>query len=286
MLIEVASNLFEWLPSAQWTSTVGGKEEKWVNSSFNILFGSSDSWTIGLGRNTHVIGPDLKVIADWTYLEEKLYGFIGGGLAEKYPSLEKLKPGPVAQGMIFGTGGATDVILGDKGLLNYYGKNFTAERKSNPKFEYKDEKGLPSIVSVPLLLGFTALCGAIIAARVVYMTTRDPQHLAVRILKSTVPVLETRWVGLLQGIEKIKFAEDLAKKDADKLKKEGAILVKKSKAFANAISELSKRIVFHPNLAKVVRDEAQRLREVAYNIEGQQQEVRIKLTDYVQLIPE
>ena len=285
MLIEIASNLFEWLPSAQWTSTVGGKEEKWVNSSFNILFGSSDSWTIGLGRNTHVIGPDLKVIADWTYLEEKLYGFIGGGLAKQFPSLKKLKPGPVAQGMIFGTGGATDVILGDKGLLNYYGKNFTAERKSNPKFEYKDEKGLPPIVSVPLLLGFTALCGAIIAARVVYMTTRDPQHLAVRILKSAVPVLETRWVGLLQGIEKIKFAEDLTQKDADKLKKENTILVKKSKAFANAISEISKRIALHPNLANVVKAEAKRLREVAANITGQNVEVLKKLADYVELIP-
>jgi hypothetical protein len=118
------------------------------------------------------------------------------------------------------------------------------------------------------------------------MTTRDPQHLAVRILKSAVPVLETRWVGLLQGIEKIKLAEDLAKKDADKVTKENTTLLKKSKAFANAISELSKRIVLHPDLAKVVKAEAARLSIVAANITHQQGEVLAKLADYVQLIPE
>ncbi len=277
MFIELISAAFEWSPAGSWSSTVGGKEELWNNSTFNILFGSSDSWIFGLGRNTHVIGPDLKVIADWTLLEHKLIGFLGG---------KKLRPD--VRGLVFGSGGATDIILGDKGLLNYYGENFTAERKHGPKFEFKEEYQdkvtIPLIVSLPLMVGFVSLTAAIIAARVVYMTTRDPQNLAVRILKRSVPVFETRWVGLLQGIEKIKFAENSAKKDTEKLKNEGEILLKKSKAFANAISELSKRIVSHPNLAKDVKLEAKRLRLVAADVKGQQNEVLIKLDDYVQLI--
>lgn len=248
MLIEITSNLFGWLPNAQWTSTIAGKEENWNNSSFNILFGSNDSWTIGLGRNTHVIGPDLKVIADWTYLETKLIGFFGGA-----------KLGPKLGGVIFGSGGATDVILGDKGLLNYYGQNFTAERKSGPKFEYKDEKGLPLLVSVPLLIGFVALSAAIIAARVVYMTTRDPQHLAVRILKSAVPVLETRWVGLIQGIEKGLFAASEVEKIAKKTLDDAEVALAKTKAFSAAIVAISPRLINHPGLSQVVKKKTEDL---------------------------
>lgn len=215
MIIEALSNVLDYLPSTQWTSTVkvGGVpvQESWVNSKFDILFGSSDSWILGFGRNTHVFGPDLKVIADWSYLESKLLGLI------------RLK-NPLGSGLVFGSGGATDFIMGDKGLLNYWGMNFTVERKAEANFEAKFPVGSGFLTKMPwalwaaVILGFTALLGSIIAARVIYMTSGDPKNLATRIIKSAVPAVESRWVGFIKGYEKLalvaKQTEEKAKKDA------------------------------------------------------------------------
>jgi hypothetical protein len=250
MIIEALSNVLNYLPSTQWTSTVkvGGVpvQESWVNSKFDILFGSSDSWNIGYGRNTHVFGPDLKVIADWSYLSSKLFGLLP-------------PKNPIGSGLVFGSGGATDFIMGDKGLLNYWGMNFTVERKAEANFESKFPaqgkffKTMPWALWAGVILGFTALLGSIIAARVIYMTSGDPKNLATKIIKSTVPAIESRWVGVIKGYEKLIFlkknSDATSKKAGDELKKNHrrlAILLQANIAFAPmAVSHtgIAKRLI-------------------------------------------
>lgn len=245
MIIE-AINVFEWIPSTQWTASVksgtGLNQEPWVNSKFDILFGSADSWNIGLGRNTHVFGPDLKVIADWTYLESKI-----GGL---FP-----RPGPKVTGVLFGSGGATDFIMGDKTLLNYWGMNFLAERKSSVSVDAKYPVSKEGFTKMPwslwagVILGFTALLGAIIAARIVYMTSGDPKNLATKILKSVVPFIETRWVAVIIGYEKLAWAAKSAKEKADKETKETAVDLRKKASALASMPAFTQIIIAHSSIA-------------------------------------
>ena len=247
MIIEAFSAVFDWWPSTQWTASVksgtGLNQEPWVNSKFDILFGSADSWNIGLGRNTHVFGPDLKVIADWTYLESKI-----GGL---FP----WKPGPKVTGVLFGSGGATDFIMGDKGLLNYWGMNFLAERKSSVSVDAKYPVGEGFFTKMPwslwagVILGFTALLGAIIAVRIVYMTSGDPKNLATKILKSVVPIIETRWVAVIIGYEKLAWAAKDAKLKADKETKETAVDLRKKASALASIPAFTQIIIAHSSIA-------------------------------------
>jgi hypothetical protein len=247
MIIEALSNVLNYLPSTQWTSTVmvGGVpvQESWVNSKFDILFGSSDAWNIGFGRNTHVFGPDLKVIADWSYLESKLIGLL------------PLK-NPMGSGLLFGSGGATDFIMGDKGLLNYWGMNFTVERKAEANFESKFpaqgkfKTTMPLALWAGVILGFTALLGSIIAARVIYMTSGDPKNLATKIIKSAVPAIESRWVGIIKGYEKLallaKQAEEKAKRDAA----QDVLKAKKIAAIGSATAAFGLIVLTHAGIGQ------------------------------------
>lgn len=277
MIIEALSNVLGYLPSTQWTSAVkvGGvsTQESWINSKFDILFGSSDSWIIGFGRNTHVFGPDLKVIADWTYLESKLIGLL------------PLK-NPVGSGLVFGSGGATDVIIGDKGLLNYWGMNFTVERKAEANFEAKyPAEGkfftkMPWTLWAVIVLGFTTLLGSIIAARVIYMTSGDPKNLATKIIKSCVPVVESRWVGFIKGYEKLKL---ISKQSEEKVKKEEAILEKNFRKLAILLKTsvaLAPVAINHTNIYKrLVYITNEKLADGSENIDSHLENLRVFIGD-------
>ncbi len=96
------------------------KTEKWKNSKYDIVFGDSTSFTLGLGRQTIVFGPDIKTILDWTVL----FDWAG----EKI----KNKLGKFFWNGLWGQGGSTDFILGNKNIFNYGTGDFSITRKLNP----------------------------------------------------------------------------------------------------------------------------------------------------------
>ncbi len=142
-----------------------GKREKWKNSKYDIVFGDSTNFIIGLGRQTIVAGPDIKSILDWTVLFD--------WLGEKIEN----KAGKFLYDFTFGQGGSTDFILGNKNLFNYGTADFSVTRKKYPTTEVKlvDDKkdktyGGPTGWQKFLVAVYAAFqFGTAVAIRLLYM---------------------------------------------------------------------------------------------------------------------
>ena len=134
------------------TNILTGKPEKWKNSKYDIIFGDSINFIMGLGRQTNVFGPDIKSILDWTVLADWI-----GETAHHAGWAYSAKAWEIA----WGQGGSTDFILGNKNLFNYGTSDFSITRKKHPATEVKligdiDTHGGPSAWWMRFFIGLYA----------------------------------------------------------------------------------------------------------------------------------
>jgi hypothetical protein len=108
---------------------------------------------------------------------------------------------------------------------------------------------MPWTLWAGVILGFTALLGAIISARIIYMTSGDPKNLATRILKSVVPVVESRWVGVIKAYEKIAFSVKNMKTKADNDNEKNAVDGRKRVAIAASLIAFPQVVLTHTSIA-------------------------------------
>jgi|GEM_PF-2750167 len=168
------------------------------NSSYSIIFGDSTNWILGLGRQTNILGPDIKLIMDWTELL--------GTLSKKEENSNILRS------LLMGQGGSSDMILGGKNLLNYGKMDTTFSRKAIESVKRElankgENKHWPHKgIILCIILGASVLIGLNVLARTVYMTQALSADPATRTLLQSLfqlisKTLEPRLIGLLTTYE-------------------------------------------------------------------------------------
>jgi hypothetical protein len=192
-------------------TSVDGKKEVWYNSKTDITFGDSNTWLIGLGRTTNICGPDIKVVADWTFIEELL--------SEKFNHKFSGALGQTIGALLFGVGGASDVLFGVKNLINYGDtQDTTVIRKHTAPLEikiFKDklnagESLFPTDLVLLIVLPYLLLLTMVVTIRFANMqvgvfaeeSTREKVAKALSVL---APLVESRWIALLLVYEKLTY---------------------------------------------------------------------------------
>lgn len=220
MLDIIIGSCLEYTNLGKYSQKISGKEELWYNSKVDITFGDTTSWLIGLGRITNICGPDVKIIADW--------GFIFELIPAPYLANQ------IAQAILMGTGGSTDVIFGTKDLINYgHTQDTNIIRKNAAPLEikiFKDklkagESLFPKALIALIVLPYLTLLTIVVTSRFAYMqvgvfsekTLRDEVRGA---LNLSAPLIESRWVACLHLYEKYTYTSGELKKLTAKLKKD------------------------------------------------------------------
>lgn len=238
---------------------LNGSPEKWVNSKFDIVFGNSASWILGFGRTTSLLGPDLKVVMDWSIVLDAIpLGFYGSAVS-------------------FGKGGATDLILANKDSLNYGNIDSTFTRKkiaARKKERVPPEDAWPSFwLVLTLTLSISVMITAVVMARVIYMGVwidpldptksndisvkeqREKYNLIRELIQINVGLIETRLVALLFAYE----CTLLAVENTDKMRKELEEETEKIKKLSNEtlliVNETSKSILTNAKVPQEINNE-------------------------------
>jgi hypothetical protein len=227
--------MFDWIgPFLEYTSlgdrnktSVDGKDEVWYNSKTDITFGDSNTWLIGLGRITNICGPDIKVVADWTFIEE----IIEEKLSEKFNHKLSGAVGQTIGALIFGVGGASDVLFGVKNLINYGNtQDTTVIRKHTAPLEIKifkdkstDDTLYPPSLGALILLPYLILLTMVVTIRFANMQVgvfaeKSTREKVAKALSVAAPLVESRWIALLLVYEKLTYTADELKKVKDKIK--------------------------------------------------------------------
>jgi hypothetical protein len=234
MLDLILAPLLEYTNLGKYTHKVEkdgkSKEELWYSSATNITFGDSNTWLIGLGRTTNICGPEIKVVADWTFIEELIS--------------KKMEHYPITQALLFGVGGASDVLFGVKNLINYGDtQDATVIRKQTAPLEIKIFKGeslFPTDLVLLIVLPYLLLLTMVVTIRFANMqvgvfaeeSTREKVAKALSVL---APLVESRWIALLLVYEKLTYTADELKKVKDKITAKIAELQKAIAAGAEKI---------------------------------------------------
>ena len=232
MLDLILAPLLEYTNLGKYTQNVEkdgkSKEELWYNSATNITFGDSNTWLIGLGRTTNICGPDIKVVADWTFIEELL--------SEPFNHKFSGAVGQTIGALLFGVGGASDVLFGVKNLINYGDtQDTTVIRKHTAPLEikiFKDklkagESLFPTDLVLLIVLPYLLLLTMVVTIRFANMqvgvfaeeSTREKVAKALSVL---APLVESRWIALLLVYEKLTYTADQLEKSKAKLDKDVA----------------------------------------------------------------
>jgi len=202
-------------------TSVDGKNEVWYNSKIDITFGDTTSWLIGLGRMTNISGPDLKVVADWSFIFELI----------PEPTNKALRWG---KSLLLGAGGATDLILGGKDSLNYgHTQDTNIIRKNAAPLEikiFKDklkagESLFPKALIALIVLPYLTLLTIVVTSRFAYMqvgafSEKNLREQVRGALNLSAPLIESRWVACLHLYETYTYTSGELKKLTAKLKKD------------------------------------------------------------------
>ncbi len=182
-----------------------------INSSYSSIIGDSLAFVIGGGRATNIYGGDCKMVIDW----EKLFEMLGEKYAETFMKY--------FGGLIFGLGGDTSVVFGDKNAFTYEGTDFTSKRARTKYERTAMELGIP--IPLTLALGSMGLLAAALVLRFkygVYNSSQktsatwdeDTQGKALDLGMTLIVTLQPRWLRLMQSLEKFLFIVDAAAKAA------------------------------------------------------------------------
>jgi|GEM_PF-4086458 len=228
MLDLILAPLLEYTNLGKYTHEVEkdgkSKEEFWYSSATNITFGDSNTWLIGLGRTTNICGPDIKVVADWTFIEELL--------SEKFNHKFSGAVGQTIGALLFGVGGASDVLFGVKNLINYGNtQDTTVIRKHTTPLEikiFKDQSAdhtlYPPSLGALILLPYLILLTMVVTIRFANMqvgvfaeeSTREKVAKALSVL---APLVESRWIALLLVYEKLTYTAKQLKESTIEIQK-------------------------------------------------------------------
>ncbi|MCY2950264.1 MAG: hypothetical protein NTZ71_19005 [Planctomycetota bacterium] len=175
-----------------------------TNSSYSSIIGDNTAFIIGGGRNTNIYGTDVKLVIDW---EEFIINLATGGNSS-LPSLSN--SGMKWLGFLFGIGGDTGLLVGNKSDFKYWGEDFSVARQ---RHEFKctvpqsnhHEVPVPLPVKIALGLGTIGLLLASLIARFefgLYSTASATQYpLNTSIVATVIPAFETRWLFTMKFIE-------------------------------------------------------------------------------------
>ena len=232
MLDLILGPVLEYTNLGKYTQKVVGNDGKstevpWYSSQTNITFGDSNTWLIGLGRTTNICGPEIKVVADWTFIEELLY--------EKVKHSFDYSPGKFGQtveALLFGAGGASDVLLGVKNFINYGDtQDTTVIRKHTAPLEIKifkdklekDESLFPTDLLALILAPYLILLALVVTIRLANMqigvfSDKDRREKVAEAIGVAAPLVESRWIALLLVYEKVTYTAAELKKVTEKIK--------------------------------------------------------------------
>lgn len=175
-----------------------------TNSSYSSIIGDNTAFIIGGGRNTNIYGTDVKLVIDW---EEFIINLATSGNSS-LPSLSN--SGMKWLGFLFGIGGDTGLLVGNKSDFKYWGEDFSVARQ---RHEFKctvpqsnhHEVPVPLPVKIALGLGTIGLLLASLIARFefgLYSTASATQYpLNTSIVATVIPAFETRWLFTMKFIE-------------------------------------------------------------------------------------
>jgi hypothetical protein len=269
---------------------LNGSNEKWVNSKFDIVFGNSASWILGFGRNTSLLGPDLKVVMDWSIV------------------LDAIPPLGYWSAFGFGKGGATDLILANKDSLNYGNIDSTFSRKKHGPRKKERVDGWPSFwLVLTLTLSISVMITAVVMARVIYMGVwidpldptksndisvkeqREKYNLIRELIQIHVGLIETRLVAVLFVYECTLLAVEEAKKKVEEVKKEIENISVLAIEISQLITETSKSIITNAEvpleITNIIENTSKSIASSADNVENHIVELIDDVGSIVGLIP-
>ena len=181
-----------------------------INSSYSSIIGDSLAFVIGGGRATNIYGGDCKMVIDWEKLFEMLFDKIPDFMGKE-----------ILGGLIFGLGGDTSVVFGDKNAFTYEGTDFTSKRGREKYERTAKELGIP--IPLTLALGSMGLLAAALVLRFKYGVynssqktsatwNEDTQGKALDLGMTLIVMLQPRWLRLMQSLEQFLFIADPATK--------------------------------------------------------------------------
>lgn len=275
---------------------LNGSNEKWVNSKFDIVFGNSASWILGFGRTTSLLGPDLKMVMDWSIVLDAMPAVGKWGYLSAFG---------------FGKGGATDLILANKDSLNYGNIDSTFSRKKHParkKERVPPEDAWPSFwLVLTLTLSISVMITAVVMARVIYMGVwidpldptksndisvreqREKYNLMRELIQINVGLIETRLVAVLFVYECTLLAVEEAKKKAKEVKKEIENISVLAIEISQLITETSKSIITNAKvpleITNIIENTSKSIASSVDNVENHIVELIDDVGSIVGLIP-
>lgn len=288
MLDLIIGPFLEYSPLGDLNKTsVDGKDEFWYNSKVDITFGDTTTWLIGLGRITNVCGPDLKIIADWTFFIDKLMGKV----ASKLPKTKKYLD------VLSGTGGSTDVIFGVKDLINYgHTQDTNIIRKNTAPLEikiFKDklkpgESLFPKALIALIVLPYLTLLTIVVTSRFAFMQVGifSEEKLREQVkgaLNLSAPLIESRWVACLKLYEKLTYTSDQLKKTTEKLKTEANKLANEVNKNAKKLKAQASNILINSELQKAIGDHTQIVRDYINGSKKVTEEIATKAVDALKI---
>ena len=162
---------------------------KVLNTSYNSVLGDNISFTIGGGSFSNTFGMANSINCDWEVL-----------LAHFIPTTGSW---PVLEGLLFGSGGNTNMLFGDSTAFKYYGHDLVISLARHPLcFNAGEDTGkIPSVVATT---GILLLLAAALVLRFVYqaqMKVDNPHEHAIELASMIIPMAETRFLALLKLAE-------------------------------------------------------------------------------------
>lgn len=183
-----------------------------INSSYSSIIGDSLAFVIGGGRATNIYGGDCKMVLDWEKLVEMLFDGIPDFMGKE-----------LLGGLIFGLGGDTSVVFGDKNAFTYEGTDFTSKRARDKLEVTTKELGIP--LPLTLALGSMGLLAAALVLRFKYgiynssqktsnTWNEDTQGKSLDLVMTLLVLLQPRWLKLMQTLEQFFYIVDPTAKAA------------------------------------------------------------------------
>jgi len=190
---DVIGNLAEW---DDWGFT---------NSSYGSVIGDYIYFTMGGGYTTNILGTNTTLVIDW---ESILEHFLHLG------PMTSLKG--ILGGLLFGIGGDTSMVVGNRNTFSYLGDDFSAIR-GRQNIECKYDSGdlttlglgelSPSVYNAPVYavaLGCLALFTGALVLQLKYklgLGEEDTESNTEKLAISLIPALETRWLWVVKALE-------------------------------------------------------------------------------------
>ena len=192
-----------------------------IKSSYNSVLGDQISFIIGGGRFTNIFGTDVKLVIDWESVIEHGLASVGSKLSENIGKALKFG-GQFALGTLFGIGGDTSMVLGNKNTFGYLGDDWTyswSRHKHDASFQLSEDVNRESlslatraIYYLPFslaILGNLSLTAAALYVKYKWklQSSSQSKDLDKDVLKWVMilmPLLESRWLFLT------KFFHDLS----------------------------------------------------------------------------